>query len=204
MAKNDAGIASNSIDSILKDTLDEKQSEPLCGLTFVLSRNGVLIKVMLQDLIPCAAQLQEKNVRYAVAGDAGLALHGVVRFVTGLSLIVHADHENVVRFISVLNAHGYQRVGQLREGNSPNAAKRETLWYEKDAKLLSFYHQSQSKGLIDVFIDRKCPYDEMEKNFIYVSSNGFAIPIVSLSDVMTINNKMIFRLSHLANTFRPC
>ena len=126
-------------------------------------------------------KLRERNVRYAVAGGVALVLHGVVRFTADLDLIVDLEQENLKRFVQVMNELGHGPRVPVRAEDFLDPANRETWKREKGMEVFSFIDQSRPMSLIDVFIDEKIPYGEIERDMVHVTAKGITIPVVSIS-----------------------
>jgi hypothetical protein len=124
--------------------------------------------------------LQERNIRYAVAGGVALVLHGVVRLTADLDLIVYLEQENLKRFVQVMNDLGYRPRVPVRPEDFLDPANRESWKREKGMEVFSFFKQDQSMSLIDVFIDEKIPFDEIKREMVHVSAKGITIPVVSI------------------------
>ncbi len=126
-------------------------------------------------------KLREKNIRYAVAGGVALVLHGVVRFTADLDLIVDLEQENLKRFVQIMNELGYRPRVPVRAEDFLDPANRKTWKREKGMEVFSFFDQSRQMSLIDVFIDEKIPFEEIERDMVHVTAKGITIPVVSIS-----------------------
>jgi hypothetical protein len=48
-------------------------------------------------------------------------------------------------------------------------------------EVFSFVSQAEQMALIDVFLEEKIPFGEIEKEMLFVSAKDLSIPVVSLS-----------------------
>jgi hypothetical protein len=123
--------------------------------------------------------LQKKNVRHAVAGGIALVLHGVVRFTADLDLIVDLEQENLRRFIQAMNELGYRPRNPVQAEDFLDPAKRDRWKREKGMEVFSFVDPAQLMTLVDIFIEEKIPFHEIEKDLVRISAKGVTIPVVS-------------------------
>jgi hypothetical protein len=123
--------------------------------------------------------LQKKNVRHAVAGGVALVLHGVVRFTADLDLIVDLEQENLRRFIQAINELGYRPRNPVPAEDFLDPAKRVQWKREKAMEVFSFVDPTQPMTLVDVFMEEKIPFREIERDIVRITAKGLAIPVVS-------------------------
>jgi hypothetical protein len=123
--------------------------------------------------------LQKKNVRHAVAGGVALVLHGVVRFTADLDLIVDLEQENLRRFIQAMNELGYRPRNPVQAEDFLDSANRDRWKREKGMEVFSFVDPAQPMTLVDIFIEEKIPFHEIEKDLVRISAKGITIPVVS-------------------------
>jgi hypothetical protein len=126
-------------------------------------------------------KLGERNVKYAVAGGVALVLHGVVRFTADLDLIVDLGQENLERFVQAMKELGYKPRVPVRAEAFLDPANRETWKRDKGMEVFSFLDQSRPMSLVDVFIDEKIPFEEIERDMVRVTAKDITIPVVSIS-----------------------
>ena len=124
--------------------------------------------------------LQNKNIRYAVAGGVALVLHGVVRFTADLDLIVDLEPENLGRFVQAMTERGYRPRNPVNAGGLLDPAVREQWKREKDMMVFSFVDPSQPMTLVDVFIEEKIPFREIMQELVQMEARGIMIPVVSV------------------------
>ena len=123
--------------------------------------------------------LQKNNVRHAVAGGVALVLHGVVRFTADLDLIVDLEQENLRRFIEAMKELGYRPRNPVQAEELLDPAKRDQWKREKGMEVFSFVDPSQPMTLVDVFIEEKIPFHEVERDLIRITAKDMTIPVVS-------------------------
>lgn len=125
------------------------------------------------------SMLQKKNVRHAVAGGVALVLHGVVRFTADLDLIVDLEQENLRRFIQAMKELGYRPRNPVQAEEFLDPANRSRWKQEKGMEVFSFVDPAQPMNLVDVFIEEKIPFHEIEGDLVRITAKGVTIPVVS-------------------------
>jgi hypothetical protein len=123
--------------------------------------------------------LQENKIRYAVAGGVALVLHGVVRFTADLDLIVDLEHENLARFVRVMQDLRYRPRNPLKAEDLIDRQNRESWKRDKGMVVFSFASQASSMELVDVFIEEVYPFPEIQKELFMVNAKGVSIPVLS-------------------------
>ena len=124
--------------------------------------------------------LQQRRIRYAVAGGVALVLHGVVRFTADLDLIVDLEQENLRRFVKAMQDLGYRPRNPVSAEEFIDPLKRMAWKSEKRMTGFSFAAPAPSMELVDVFIEEVLPFDAIEKELFMVSAKGITIPVLSL------------------------
>lgn len=123
--------------------------------------------------------LEDRGVRYAVAGGVALVLHGVVRFTADLDLIVDLSHDNLLRFLEVMRGLGYCPRKPVAAEELLDPAKRQAWKREKHMQVFSFVDPAQPMSLIDVFLEEPIPYPEIDAAIVRLTAKGTTIPVVS-------------------------
>ncbi len=123
--------------------------------------------------------LQKKNIRYAVAGGVALVLHGVVRFTADLDLIVDLEQENLRRFVQTMEELGYQPRNPVKAMDLLEPANRDAWKREKGMEVFSFVDPAQPMSLVDVFIEEKIPFQEIERELVPITAKEITLPVVS-------------------------
>jgi hypothetical protein len=123
--------------------------------------------------------LQKNNVRHAVAGGVALVLHGVIRFTADLDLIVDLERENLRRFLHAMNELGYRPRNPVQVEDFLDPVKRALWKREKGMEVFSFVDPAQPMTLVDVFVEEKIPFQEIERDLVRITAKGLTIPVVS-------------------------
>ena len=124
--------------------------------------------------------LQEKGVRYAVAGGVALVLHGVVRFTADLDLLIDLSADNLGRFLRVMADLGYKPRNPVAADELLDPAKRRAWKQEKDMQVFSFVDPAQPMSLIDIFLEEPIPFHEVDAGIVRMTAKGVTIPVLSV------------------------
>jgi hypothetical protein len=132
--------------------------------------------------------LRKYDVRYAVAGGVALVLHGIVRLTADLDLIVDLEQENLKRFLRTMSELGYRPRNPVKAEELLLHENRSRWKREKGMEVFSFVSQAEQMALIDVFLEEKIPFGEIEKEMLFVSAKDLSIPVVSLSHLKRLKH----------------
>jgi hypothetical protein len=124
--------------------------------------------------------LEEKGVRYAVAGGVALVLHGVVRFTADLDLLVDLDRKNLECFLSVMRELGYRPRNPVDAEDLLDPAKRQAWKRDKNMQIFSFVDPAKPMSLVDVFLEEPLPFPEISAGIVRMTAKGTTIPVVSV------------------------
>lgn len=112
--------------------------------------------------------LEQRKIRYVVAGGVAVVLHGVPRATMDLDLIVHLDRENMSKFIQGMTQLGFLPKVPVNPEELADPQKRQTWMREKEIM-----------SLVDVFIQEPIAFAELENEKVIVTIEKVPISIVS-------------------------
>lgn len=134
-------------------------------------------------------KLDDKNVKYSVAGGVALVLHGVIRLTADIDLIVEMSTENLQKFITAMNELGYIPKPPVKAEDFINPLNRKAWKEEKGMEVFSFYHPVKPMNLVDVFIDEPISFDEIEREVVIFEARGIKIPVISKKHLIFLKSK---------------
>jgi len=126
-------------------------------------------------------KLSEKNIKYAVTGGVALVLHGIARFTADLDLIVDLNASNLKNFIDIMKELGFKPRVPVQSADLLNPELRNQWVKEKNMVVFTFYNPEHELEEIDIFIKELIPFNELEKELIWISFKGISIPVVSIN-----------------------
>ncbi|MBU4201942.1 MAG: nucleotidyltransferase [Candidatus Altiarchaeales archaeon] len=131
-------------------------------------------------------ELNDKGVRYLVVGGVALVLHGVVRLTVDLDIMIDLGHENVMKFLSVMEGLGYRPRVPVDAKDFADPGKRREWMEEKNMRVFSFINPKKSANIIDVFVENPMDFEQAYASKKAVDADGFRIPLVSTEDLKGI------------------
>ena len=140
--------------------------------------NYLKMKKQVQQI--CTA-LNDKNIRYIIAGGLAVVAHGYLRLTMDVDLIIDMERENLLRALIALEKIGYQpRLSVIKEQFADQQI-REKWINEKNMMMFPLWNPSDKQGIvIDIFV--KCPFvfaDEYSK-VKWMGIEGVQVPFVSV------------------------
>lgn len=127
--------------------------------------------------------LEEKGIRYLIAGGLAVNLHGVPRATVDLDLVLSLDTHNLEAFLDLMAELGFRpRVPvDPRQLLDPEARRR---WLEeKGMKAFTFFRGGDVFGEVDVLIDPPLAFEEMHARRKTIHLGGWSLAVTSLEDL---------------------
>lgn len=132
-------------------------------------------------------KLNERRVKYLVAGGVATVLYGVVRFTADLDLIIDFSAGNIEKLFLVLRELHYRpRLPVTLEEFRDRKTRQEWI-KQKNMVVFSFIHSHEPMKTIDLFVDEKVSYQKLKK--VVFKAQGMVIPAVSLADLKKLKAK---------------
>ncbi len=141
------------------------------------------------DYLAIFKKLNEKKVRYIVAGGIAVNLYGVPRMTYDIDLLLDLEDANVERFLRLVKGWGFRP-------NIPadimDFAKKETReeWINnRNMKAFCLVNPEWAISEIDVVIDAPVDYNKVSKNINHVVLQGVSVPLISKDDLIRMKQK---------------
>jgi hypothetical protein len=104
--------------------------------------------------------LNQKNVRYLVAGGVAVVLHGYLRTTADLDLVVQLDEDNLRRALSALDSLGYRPRAPVRAEDFAERSIREAWIRDKNLQVFSMWSKESPALEVDLFVEEPFDFDE--------------------------------------------
>jgi len=128
--------------------------------------------------------LNQRGVKYLVAGGIAVNLYGIERATADLDIVVFLERENLARFISVAHGMGLKPKIRARLEDLLDTDKRIAWIVEKGMRAFSLFDPKNPFFLIDVLIEFAFDFDEAYGRKETVCFENTAIPLVPLDTLM--------------------
>lgn len=130
--------------------------------------------------------LNEKNIRYMVAGGVAVVLHGFLRATADLDLIVDFEKNNITAFINVMKALGFKPKPPVPIEDFASADNREKWKREKGMRVFSLYRPDKPQDMVDIFVDEPIPFTAAYARCELVSTGETNISVISIPDLILL------------------
>lgn len=104
--------------------------------------------------------LDEAGVRFLVAGGLAVNAHGYLRFTKDLDLVVELDAQSVRGLFDALATMGYRPSVPITADQFADPELRETLYQEKEMRVLQFWSDEHPETPVDVFVREPFTFEE--------------------------------------------
>ena len=101
--------------------------------------------------------LDERRVKYLVAGGLAVNAYGYLRFTKDIDFVVELALDNLVEAFAALNMLGYQPNVPITAEQLADSANRRAWIDDKQMRVLQFWSDQHPETPIDLFID--VPFD---------------------------------------------
>lgn len=112
---------------------------------------------MLASIEEVLAALNRAEVRYLVVGGVAVLLHGQLRPIAGLELVVQLEPDNAGKSIAVMFALGFKSRAPVPATSFADAAARKKWAREKGLKVLPFWSPSRAGFPVEFALEE--PFD---------------------------------------------
>jgi hypothetical protein len=149
------------------------------ALTGPLDRAKLAENVIPEPYARILKTLSASGVRYLLAGDMPLALHGIPRMPEGVDLLLDPVETNLRCFLETLGSEGFL----------PDEAAFLALFQGEESMTSNCLRLSDNSGLwIRVLINTPVTYGEAFQRRISVPSGSQTIDVLSLDDLVSIKS----------------
>ncbi len=133
-------------------------------------------------------KLEQKEVRYLVAGGMAVILYGVPRTTGDIDLMIALDKDNIIKFVEAMDELGFKCKIPIKLSEFADEKKRQEWIKEKGMKVFAFYREKGESlaNEVDVFVENTIDFEKAFKNKTVVFAKGTAVPLVSIDDLMTL------------------
>ena len=126
--------------------------------------------------------LDGSEVDYIIAGGYAAVLYGVPRMTFDLDLLLRLQHDNLERFVGVVDRYGYKPKVPVSIYDLIDEEKIKQLIQEKNVKALNLVSPTESP--IDILFDIPVNYETALSNCEYRSLGSIKLPLLSIDDLI--------------------
>ncbi len=134
--------------------------------------------------------LNNKKVRYLVAGGVAVNLYGIERATGDIDIVVHLERHNLEKFVEVMKELGFKpKIPVLLEDLS-SKKMREKWVREKGMKVFSVYDPQNPYFLLDVFVAEPFDFDKVYEERKIIKAGNIRIPLVPIKRLIEMKKKV--------------
>jgi hypothetical protein len=130
--------------------------------------------------------LSVKGIRYLLAGNMALALHGIPRLSKDLDLLVDSDLDNLERISRIMRSEGLQPDGDTGYSRFKPEEGRPSPTAKDESPSLSYYLADDSGQRICVYYRASMFFAPAFERRISIPSGSMMIDVMSLEDLILI------------------
>ena len=143
----------------------------------------------MADYLTIFKKLNEKKIRYLLAGGIAVNLHGIPRMTYDIDLIVDLEDKNLEKFLQLLKGWGFKPKIPVDIMDFAEKEKREDWIKNKNMKAFNLVNPKWAVSEIDILINTPIDYKIASKGIKYFVVQNIAIPTVSIDDLIKMKQK---------------
>lgn len=141
------------------------------------------------DYLTIFKKLNEKKIKYILAGGMAVNLHGIPRMTYDIDLIVDLDDENLGKFLKLVKEWGFKPKIPVDIMDFAEKEKREDWIKNKNMKAFNLVNPKWAVSEIDIVINTPINYKIASKSIKYFVVQNITIPAVSIDDLIKMKQK---------------
>jgi len=112
------------------------------------------------SVLAIVTALEERRVRYLIAGGLAVVAHGYLRFTADVDLLVALDGDNPERALAALGQLGYRPRAPVAIGDFADPVMRERWVREKNMTVFSLFSDRHRATEVDLFVEPPIAFDD--------------------------------------------
>ena len=141
----------------------------------------------IQELLE---DLAKANVDFLIAGGVAVVLHGVSRATMDIDAAVSLEHENLVRFLSVMKKHQMVPRVPVPAEDLLDPIKREKMVEEKGALVFTFIDSAKPYKVLDIFLTKELSYSSLKDSVDIFQIGNAQIKVLSREKLIELKGKV--------------
>lgn len=133
--------------------------------------------------------LNEKGVRYLIAGGVAGVLHGNPRFTKDLDLFTDFEENNLKELVKVFESLGFVPRVPIKPEEFVSAENRARWKSEKGMLAFTFINPKNPFENVDILLDIPISFDEAYRRRKIFKAGEVVVPTVSVGDLILMKEK---------------
>ena len=133
--------------------------------------------------------LNQKKVKYMVAGGIAVNLYGIERATADVDIIIKLIDANLRNFVDAVKGLGLKPKIPVRLDDFLDAEKRKEWAKEKGMMVFSLYDAKNTFFLLDIFVDVPFDFDAVYRRRKIIKFEDTGIPVVPIKELIRMKEK---------------
>ncbi|MDD5452378.1 MAG: hypothetical protein PHT49_10840 [Desulfovibrionales bacterium] len=134
--------------------------------------------------------LNNKKIRYLVAGGVAVNLYGIERATGDIDIVVHLERHNLEKFVEVMKGLGFKPKIPVKLEDLCSKEMRDKWVREKGMKVFSVYDPQNPYFLLDVFVEEPFDFDKVYEERKNIKAGNVRIPLVPIKRLIEMKKKV--------------
>ncbi|HEC99482.1 MAG TPA: hypothetical protein ENN18_03765 [Proteobacteria bacterium] len=134
--------------------------------------------------------LNNKKIRYLVAGGVAVNLYGIERATGDIDIVVHLERHNLEKFVEVMKELGFKPKIPVKLEYLCSKEMRDKWVREKGMKVFSVYDPQNPYFLLDVFVEEPFDFDKVYEERKNIRAGNVRIPLVPIKRLIEMKKKV--------------
>lgn len=130
--------------------------------------------------------LNDRDVKYLVAGGLAVNLHGAPRATQDLDLLLAMTEGNIRSAIRGVLEIGYEARLPVDPMDFADPKIRRTWRESKDMNAFTFHHPEHQLRTVDFLFDLPLSYKDCRPSAVVMEAEDLAIPVLSIDDLIAL------------------
>jgi len=142
------------------------------------------------NILNLFSTLNNKKVRYLVAGGVAVNLYGIERATGDIDIVVHLERHNLEKFVEVVKELGFRPKIPVKLEDLCSKEMRDKWVREKGMKVFSVYDPQNPYFLLDVFVEEPFDFDKVYGERKNIKAGNVRIPLVPIKRLIEMKKKV--------------
>jgi hypothetical protein len=133
--------------------------------------------------------LNQKKIRYLVAGGIAVNLYGIERATADLDIVLKLDEKNLAAFVEAAKGLGLKPKIPVRIDDLVDPEKRKEWVSEKNMTVFSLFDSKNPFFLLDIFVEVPFDFNEVYKKRKTIKFEDTFITVVPIEELIRMKEK---------------
>lgn len=136
------------------------------------------------DYLGIFRKLNEKGIRYVVAGGLAVNLYGIPRMTYDIDLMLDLEDDNLRKFLRLLKSWGFRPRAPVGIMDFAIKGKREDWIKNKNMRAFTLINPAWAISEIDILIAAPFDFSRALKRAGRIELNDISVPVLSINDLI--------------------